>query len=207
MSQEEFLRLIAPVGTVLDIRSHPTSKWPQFRHEAMAQWLPAAGKRYEWEPRLGGWTARHADLTAQMLEVGVDLVPYMQGKFPKQRISAHCQDTAPHNKARWYCVGLYDYSWFMSLPEFIEAADALIKRSGALLTQDAQGLSCTENIGILCAETLPWKCHRSMVADFVHFRGGQTLHLQPKPKLHGAMIGNRLERYDDRIKTAWGART
>jgi uncharacterized protein (DUF488 family) len=49
------LAVAAGVETVVDIRSYPGSRrHPQFGREAMAGWLPAAGVRYEWEPRLGG---------------------------------------------------------------------------------------------------------------------------------------------------------
>jgi uncharacterized protein (DUF488 family) len=46
----------AGVQRVVDVRTAPGSRrHPQFRREAMAGWLPAAGVAYRWEPELGGW--------------------------------------------------------------------------------------------------------------------------------------------------------
>ena len=45
----------AGVGGVVDIRRFPGSRrYPHVARDAMAQWLPAAGIDYRWEPRLGG---------------------------------------------------------------------------------------------------------------------------------------------------------
>jgi len=35
----------------------------------------------------------------------------------------------------------------------------------------------TENIAIMCAETLWWKCHRRMISDALHARGNEVIHL------------------------------
>jgi uncharacterized protein (DUF488 family) len=55
---EELAALLtrAGVARVVDVRTAPGSRrHPQFRREAMAGWLPAAGVTYRWEPALGGW--------------------------------------------------------------------------------------------------------------------------------------------------------
>jgi uncharacterized protein (DUF488 family) len=57
-SAEELAALLtgAGVARVVDVRTAPGSRrHPQFRREAMAGWLPAAGVAYRWEPELGGW--------------------------------------------------------------------------------------------------------------------------------------------------------
>jgi uncharacterized protein (DUF488 family) len=43
-----------------------------------------------------------------------------------------------------------------------------------------------EPVAIMCAERLPWQCHRYMIADFVVARGIEVLHLidASKPKSH-----------------------
>ena len=57
---EELAALLVDVDVLIDIRSHPTSKWPQFRQAALQNWVPKLTRAtYEWEPRLGGWTAEH----------------------------------------------------------------------------------------------------------------------------------------------------
>jgi uncharacterized protein (DUF488 family) len=57
-SAEELAALLTGAGVrrVVDVRTAPGSRrHPQFRREAMAGWLPAAGVAYRWEPELGGW--------------------------------------------------------------------------------------------------------------------------------------------------------
>jgi uncharacterized protein (DUF488 family) len=197
-----FIGTIKDVDVVMDIRSHPTSKWPQFRKEEMERWLPEHGKSYEWRPALGGWRDVHLSLRDKFISK-LDIEPYTRGKFPKQIIAAD----AAGGGVSWTNRGLYDYSWFMTLPEFIESANQLIERSR------------TENIGILCCEALYYKCHRSMVADYVVFNHCDVIHLQPrfrqknkvkfvdgyKQILHSNVIGNRIDRYDPEIRNIWSA--
>jgi uncharacterized protein (DUF488 family) len=206
LSEEAFLEVIKPVDIVLDIRSHPTSKWPQFRKENMEQWLPAAGKKYEWEPGLGGWDIRHAEdaaLREQMLTHGVDLACYSKGKFPKQRIakqrkadlfaSKEQNDQLLGARPIWTNLGLFDYAYFETLPEFLAAAQKLIGRGK------------TENIGILCCEVLWWKCHRASVSDYLAYKGVETFHLQPKLTPHSKALSNRIFRYPREVVATWGS--
>lgn len=195
-SIRDFLELVKPAATVVDIRSHPTSKWEWFRKDFMEQWLPFHGKGYEWWPELGGWTAKHLPVAEAMERKGVDVFAYANGKFPKQRIGVDRPFTEGIGdgdiegggmKPHWTNQGLYDYSWFMTMPEFIQGTKRLMKRG-----ED-------EDLVIICAEAVPWRCHRSMVADFLLAAGVDAVHLMgptAKPRLHSTMIGNRLDRYD-----------
>lgn len=324
LDKEAFLKLVGPVTTVIDVRSHPTSRWEQFRKEELERWLPDAGVGYEWWPELGGWTKRHLGLADAMETHLVDVRAYARGKFPKQRIgrdfnpgtgidpacplhgynsrkvpgtrvgnpgqptirtesdgsgvsasgvrslprprglsveSSHGPRRSKHKQGRsdsrqlslpfrtahaaehggaqrprvsdckqqssspdipctpdyqagieasvsctcykshsgviiegrpyWTSQGLWDYSWFMSLPEFVEGAERLIERGKK------------EDVGILCCECLWWKCHRSMIADYLCYRGEDAVHLQPQLKAHSKALGNRIERYHPDIVKTW----
>jgi uncharacterized protein (DUF488 family) len=199
LNEEEFINVIHPIDVVIDIRSHPTSRWEQFRKENMERWLPIHGKNYEWDPRLGGWSSHHLHMAEKFEKKMVDISAYAKGKFPKQRIGKithkdnNSQLNLPGVKPTWTNQGLYDYGWFMSIPEFISGAEDLIQRG------------IKENIGIMCCEVLWWKCHRSMVADYLIWRNTDVIHLQPKPKYHADVIGTRLDRYDPEIIQAWKA--
>lgn len=190
LDETSFASLIEPLDVIIDVRSHPTSKWPQFRKEHLETWLPRVGKKYEWEPGLGGWTEKHLPLTEQFKNV--DIPVYAKGKFPKQRIGKTLAETPLlDQKPSWTNVGLLDYSYFMMLPEFQEAAKRVIERGG------------TENLGLMCCELLWWKCHRSMIADFIVWAGSDIIHLQPKLTYHSKCIGNRLERYEPEVISSW----
>jgi len=187
----KFLELIKEIDVVLDVRSHPTSHWPQYRQEEMQQWLPKNGKKYEWEPGLGGWDKRHSPLLEEMKQYDVDLTSYLKGKFPKQTIAKKIQNYPlfEGSKPTWTSRGLYDYSFFMKTNEFKDALGKLMERK--------------ENIGILCCELLWWKCHRSMISDVIVYQKSDVVHLQPKRVKHSDVIGNRLSRYDQRIIENW----
>lgn len=216
------------IKTVVDIRSHPTSKWEWFRREEMdpalnpGSWLTKAGIGYRWIPQLGGWTAQHltATLPVQpstrmplpygtrdgaytMLEVkladwatehGVDIEAYSRGYFPKGRIAAALEQATAG--PAWSNQGLYDYAWFTALPEFQRAIEVLVRESQPGYSLRAPGL--------MCAEFLWWKCHRSMVADYLHWQGVAVAHLQPRMTHHAQAIGNRLERYPEAVRATWG---
>jgi uncharacterized protein (DUF488 family) len=54
---DDFAALLRDAGVdlLVDIRSFPGSRaHPQFKREAMEQWLPDAGIAYRWDRRLGG---------------------------------------------------------------------------------------------------------------------------------------------------------
>lgn len=193
LDQLPFLELLESVQirTLIDVRSHPTSKWPQFRKSELENWIPTSGVQYEWWPGLGGWDRRHLPLAPMMATYGVDVEAYARGKFPKQRIAATRAET---DKPSWTSQGLFDYQYFMILPEFLDKAEQLIS------------LGQTTNVGFFCSEVLPWKCHRSMIADYLIWKGVDCIHLQPKPKNHSTMLGNRLERYEPDVLGVWGGR-
>ena len=186
LSQEQFLALVRPVKMLLDVRSHPTSKWPHFNKDQLADWLTSHGVDYVWEPNLGGWSERHLHHRGWAEQRGVAIDVYAAGHFPKQRIALASGKSGP----AWTNLGLLDYSWFMATPEFLRAAEQLLMRGQAI------------TVGIMCAEATWWRCHRSMIADYLYYRGVTVQHLlgkraQPHP------IGDRLQRYDPEIRAVW----
>jgi len=191
LEKDEFLKLAEPIEVIVDVRSHPTSRWDQFKKAELEQWLPEANIDYEFWPELGGWNNQHLYLADQMEAHLVDVRAYSNGKFPKQRIGKNNQ---PSDQPYWWNQGLWDYSWFMTLPEFLDGIDKLIERSKS------------QHLGIMCCECLWWKCHRSMIADYLCYLGEDAVHLQPKQKPHSESLGNRLERYHSNIIEIWKSR-
>lgn len=196
-----FADLVRGIDILIDVRSHPTSRWEWWRKENIEHWLPECGVDYLWMPELGGWTARHYEWHhAAMAERGVDLAVYSQGAFPKQRIAADIEPDP--DRPSWTNQGLYDYAWYMSTEDFRFGIDRLAKYADEL----------QPNVAIMCCEALWWKCHRSMVADALNYRHGIDLqHIKPsRPKRvttsrvesHVAKIGNRIERYPAEVLEA-----
>jgi uncharacterized protein (DUF488 family) len=193
LNQEQFLELIKGLDVLMDVRSHPGSnKWPQFNKEQLERYVPVTDTLYDWEPGLGGWDVRHMPLASKFLSYGVDVAAYTRGAFPKQRIAKKLVAAELwEGRPSWTNQGLLDYSWFMTLPEFLVAADRLIE------------MAQINDVGIMCCEVLWWKCHRSMIADYMAFRNIDCIHLQPKPTSHLSALGDRLQRYHPEIIKVW----
>jgi len=53
----------------------------------------------------------------------------------------------------WRNTSFRGYADYMQTPEFVESLDRLI------------ALASKERVAIMCAEAVPWRCHRSLIAD------------------------------------------
>ena len=60
---EEFVELLlgSKIGSLIDVRRFPTSKFSHFRGEHLRQILNGAGIEYHWIPALGGYRKRITD--------------------------------------------------------------------------------------------------------------------------------------------------
>lgn len=180
------------IDLLMDVRSHPGSRHcPHFNRLPLAASLAAAGVDYEWAPDLGGWSDAHRAWAAPMAERGIDITGYLHGVFPKQIIARKLKPDPGHPS--WTNLGLLHYSFFSATDVFARGARRLIE------------VSLTCRVAILCSEVLFWKCHRSMIADYLVWAGHDPYHLQPKLTRHADAIGNRLRRYDPVVVQAWEA--
>jgi uncharacterized protein (DUF488 family) len=65
----------------------------------------------------------------------------------------------------WRNESFRGYADYMQTPEFAAALDGLVE-----LTQ-------TRRTAIMCAEAVPWRCHRSLIADALAARGIAVEHI------------------------------
>jgi len=74
----------------------------------------------------------------------------------------------------WRNASFRGYADYMQTPEFAEALERAIK------------LAATRPTALMCAEAVPWRCHRSLVADALLVRGIAALEIigPAKPKEH-----------------------
>jgi uncharacterized protein (DUF488 family) len=59
----------------------------------------------------------------------------------------------------WRNSSFRGYADYMQTPEFEKNLETLI------------GLACEERTAIMCAEAVPWRCHRSLISDALTVRG------------------------------------
>ena len=65
----------------------------------------------------------------------------------------------------WRSVGFRGYADYMATPEFAMAVERLIS------------LAAAKRTAIMCAEAVPWKCHRSLLSDSLVARGVLVIHI------------------------------
>jgi uncharacterized protein (DUF488 family) len=130
-SGEEFFRLLKNHGIemVVDVRSFPTSRFPYFHREVLAQTLGEAGLGYAYLGReLGGHRRGGYEVYTQTYD-------YLQGVERLERLSSRCR-----------CV-------------------------------------------VLCAERLPWKCHRRFIGESLQERGWKVVHIIEENRIWEPALG------------------
>ena len=65
----------------------------------------------------------------------------------------------------WRNAGFRDYADYMQTPEFESNVEMLIEKTRE------------ERLAVMCAEALPWRCHRSLLADALLVRGVKVAHI------------------------------
>jgi len=68
----------------------------------------------------------------------------------------------------WRNKSFRSYADYMQTPEFADGVDELI------------ALATTRTVAIMCAEAVPWRCHRSLIGDALLIRGIQVVDIMSK---------------------------
>jgi uncharacterized protein (DUF488 family) len=78
----------------------------------------------------------------------------------------HPREDSPNTG--WHNASFRGFADYMQTAKFEESVQMLI--------QQAQG----ERVALMCAEAVPWNCHRSLIADALMVRGIQVEHITSK---------------------------
>ena len=141
------------VRTLVDVRRFPSSRrHPQFNQAALAAALEAAGIAY-----------RHA----------VELGGRRSGEPGEERFG--CIQVAAFRS----------YAARMGTPEWQDVLAAALVEPGAPSGARSSGRASpalpatlpTSAPCFMCAETLWWRCHRRLIAELLHARGHEVVHL------------------------------
>lgn len=142
-SWDEFLSILLGhnISKLADIRRFPGSRlWPQFNKEPMEKELAKSNIEYRHIERLGGRRKEKTD-----------------GLFSEKK--KENDEKIPNNNA-WKNKSFGAYADYMATNEFKKGIDELLSFKGDK-NKDK------ENIVIMCAETLPWRCHRRLIGDYL----------------------------------------
>lgn len=74
----------------------------------------------------------------------------------------------PHKDSkntRWHKEAFRSYADYMETPEFEEGIEELVK------------ITTSGRTAYMCAEAVWWRCHRSMVSDYLKAKGWKVLHI------------------------------
>jgi uncharacterized protein (DUF488 family) len=122
------------------------------------------------------------ELASSLLQYGVTYshVPELGGRRKPNKDS--------HNSL-WRNEGFRAYADYMETPRFASAIEDLL------------ALAATQATAIMCAEAVPWRCHRSLIADAAAARGTRVMHIiDAKTEEHRltsfARIEGNIVRYD-----------
>ena len=170
---DEFISLLKEneINLLADVRAWPGSKrYPHFNKDALAESLNAHGIRYEHFPELGG----------------------------KRKSKPDSRNTA------WRNASFRGYADYMETEQFQKGIERLLGIAGqgaaawaaAEIRHDGWEAVTPCAIAIMCAEAVWWRCHRSLIADYLKARGVEVLHVlgankvEPHPYTPAARIVN-----------------
>lgn len=75
----------------------------------------------------------------------------------------HARADSPNTA--WRNLSFRGYADYMSMPEFDQGLEELLN------------LARQRRIAVMCAESVPWRCHRSLIADALLIRGVRVEHI------------------------------
>jgi uncharacterized protein (DUF488 family) len=147
---EEFIGLLKAhdVQLLLDVRSIPYSRrYPQFHTRTLATALADAGVQYRHLPALGGRRESRPD----SMNLG------------------------------WRNAGFRGYADYMQTEAFQRGLEELMGLAASVSSSPARpGRAKTRPFPgtvIMCAEAVPWRCHRSLIADALVIRSWEVRHI------------------------------
>jgi uncharacterized protein (DUF488 family) len=84
---------------------------------------------------------------------------HIPGLGGRRKVQQDSKNTA------WHLDAFRGYADYMETPEFKSAID------------DLQNIAIEQRTAYMCAESLWWRCHRSLVSDYLKWQGWKVLHI------------------------------
>ena len=96
------------------------------------------------------FNAEALEASLQAAGIGYTHIAALGGRRPSRKGSIN---------TGWRNASFRGYADYMATPEFAQGLEELM------------GMAREETTAILCAEAVPWRCHRSLIADALVVRG------------------------------------
>jgi uncharacterized protein (DUF488 family) len=167
--------------------------------EALINLLKAHGVKRLIDVRTIPRSRRNPQFNKETLPAALRAAGIKYRHFPKLGGLRHARADSP-NKA-WRNASFRGFADYMQTPEFAAAIEQLA------------GLAVKERLALMCAEAVPWRCHRSLIADALYVQGFHVEHIlsgircqsherTPWAKIRGKRITYPLEKPDEEATPA-----
>jgi uncharacterized protein (DUF488 family) len=113
--------------------------------------------------RTAAGSRRHPQFNADALAASLSASGIAYERMPA--LGGWRRTTDPSPNAGWRNASFRGYADYMQTPEFTAGLDALIERARGNV------------LAVMCAEAVPWRCHRSLIADALVVRDIEVRHI------------------------------
>ena len=108
----------------------------------------------------------------------------------EKRLGGHRTAAAGSPDTAWRVPAFRGYAGYMREPAFAAALDEVLA--------EAAGLAGGQRLTVMCSESVWWRCHRRLVADFAELaRGAAVQHLMHDGRLLPHRLSEGVRRRDD----------
>jgi uncharacterized protein (DUF488 family) len=118
--------------------------------------------------------------------IGYRHAPDLGGRRPSKPDSINCG---------WRNAGFRGYADYMQTKEFQRACEEL---TAPARPERAQTHPVPRTV-IMCAEAVPWRCHRFLISDALVVRGWQVLHILSRARTEPHVLTSFAQLSDDRL--------
>jgi uncharacterized protein (DUF488 family) len=125
--------------------------------------LAREGVRQLMDVRAFPVSRRYPHFSKESLEVSLPARSVRYTHFPE--LGGRRKPRPDTRNSQWRNAGFRAYADYMETPEFAAALDRMLL------------LATAETSAIMCAEAVPWRCHRTLIADALAARDIQVFHI------------------------------
>jgi uncharacterized protein (DUF488 family) len=124
--------------------------------------LLADVRRFPVSKRHPHFNREHLVRTLEPLGIGYEHMEALGGRRPTRKDSPN---------GAWREAGFRGYADYLATPEFTRAFDRLLD------------VAASRRTAYMCAEAVPWRCHRRLISDALVARGHEVLHILSAARL------------------------